>query len=185
MPPGGYALELSRNALTLAQLGFAAETEQLLAELAGVRSRPEESYILTSRGTLAFARGSFEAAIDLLEEGLPVLRAQYILFPRRSAPHGSDYALGAETLARTWDAIGRPEEGVRVLEEASREKSRFMWQKFDWMKAQLRLAELYRKVGREAEALAVEEELRRLLAHADPDLPMLRQLESQAPDAGP
>ena len=54
-----------------------------------------------------------------------------------------------------------------------------MLEKFHWMKAQLRLAELYRKVGREAEALAVEEELRRLTVYADPEFLIVQELRSR------
>ena len=162
--------QLSRHALDLARLGFAAEAEQILVQIEGYRGQPEASLILTCRGTLAFARGSFDEAIFLLQQGLPVLRSQASLM---------DYVLGAEILARAWDAVGQPEQGVRVLEEASREKSRFVWGKIDWMKAQLRLAELYRQVGQEAEALAVEEELRQLTVYADPKSLIVQELRAR------
>ncbi len=45
------------------------------------------------------------------------------------------------------------------------------------MKTQLRLAQLYRKVGRHPEADEIEAELLRLLAYADPDHPMLVELK--------
>ena len=47
----------------------------------------------------------------------------------------------------------------------------------EWMKTQLRLARLYRKVGREQEAQKIEAELLRLLAYADPDHPILVELQ--------
>ena len=47
----------------------------------------------------------------------------------------------------------------------------------EWMKTQLRLAQLYRKVGREQEAREIEAELLKLLAYADADHPFLRQLQ--------
>ncbi|MFQ5818232.1 MAG: hypothetical protein ACE5H2_09815 [Terriglobia bacterium] len=45
------------------------------------------------------------------------------------------------------------------------------------MRTQVQLAELYRKVGREQEAQEIEAELVKLLAHADDDHPVLRQLK--------
>ncbi len=45
------------------------------------------------------------------------------------------------------------------------------------MKTQLRLAQLYRKVGREQKAREIEAELLELLVYADPDHPILVELE--------
>ncbi len=47
----------------------------------------------------------------------------------------------------------------------------------EWMKTQLRLAQLCRKVGRHPEADEIEAELLRLLAYADPDHPMFVELK--------
>ena len=47
-------------------------------------------------------------------------------------------------------------------------------------RAQLRLAEVYRLAGRQEEALAIEDELRRYCAYADPDFPILLELEKRA-----
>ena len=46
------------------------------------------------------------------------------------------------------------------------------------MRVQWRLAQLYRELGREAEAQAIEGELRELLAYADPDYWLVRELEN-------
>ena len=45
-----------------------------------------------------------------------------------------------------------------------------------WMRDQMDLARLYRRLGRLQDAEKVEDELRTLLAYADPDYPMLVEL---------
>ena len=40
-------------------------------------------------------------------------------------------------------------------------------------------AELYRQLGRGEEALEIEDELRRYCAYADPDFPLLQELEAR------
>ncbi len=46
-----------------------------------------------------------------------------------------------------------------------------------WLRTRLELAKLYRSVGRVDEARVVEADLRKLLALADPDHPILLELE--------
>ncbi len=77
---------------------------------------------------------------------------------------------------------------VQVLEDASQQKNRAYpapnsygfnvrtSAKLHWMRVRLRLAQLYLKLDREAEALEIEAELRELLRYADPDLWLVRQL---------
>ena len=64
-----------------------------------------------------------------------------------------------------------------MLEEASRQKSRALsGQGFGWLQVRLRLAELYREVGRIEEALQIEDDLRRYCTWADPDWVFLKNL---------
>ncbi|MCZ6769693.1 MAG: hypothetical protein O7D93_10640 [Acidobacteria bacterium] len=46
-----------------------------------------------------------------------------------------------------------------------------------WLRIRAALASLYRETGRNKEAREIEEDLRKHLAYADPDHPILRQLE--------
>lgn len=46
----------------------------------------------------------------------------------------------------------------------------------DWLRNQARLAGLYRKIGRTGDARKIEDELRKRLAVADPEHPILQQL---------
>ncbi len=48
----------------------------------------------------------------------------------------------------------------------------------EWMRVRWKLAQVNRKLGRLAEARAIEAELRDLLVYADPDLWLLRQLQA-------
>ena len=89
---------------------------------------------------------------------------------------------------------------LQTLEGASQQKNRaypvyhisnrygvsvFPSAKLHWMRVRLRLAQLYLKLDREAEAREIEAELRDLLRYADPDLWLLRQLQAlEESDAG-
>jgi GH15 family glucan-1,4-alpha-glucosidase len=46
-----------------------------------------------------------------------------------------------------------------------------------WMRCKLQLAGVYRKMGRTSDAAKLERELRKLLAYADPDHPILLALQ--------
>ncbi|HUP42443.1 MAG TPA: hypothetical protein VM599_04470, partial [Thermoanaerobaculia bacterium] len=65
-----------------------------------------------------------------------------------------------------------------LLEDASKQRGRLHGStRMPWMEVRLLLAELYRRDGRAAEARDVVDELRSLLALADPDLVLLRRLD--------
>ncbi|MBI2956509.1 MAG: hypothetical protein HYY26_04260 [Acidobacteria bacterium] len=149
----------------LARAGLLAEAEQALRQLeTGVVSKPE---FKSAQGELAFAHGRLSDAISLLEESTSLL-------------HGSPlpiFWLNSETLAQAWERKGRPDKALEVLARASRQKRRIYPQSANfWMRVELRRAQLLRKMGRPAEAEKVESELRRLLAYADRNHPILRAL---------
>ena len=120
-------------------------------------------------GELALARNETEEGIRLLSAGLPVERAL-----------GSTiYFLGSDSLADALRKMGDSDRALRALEEASLQRSRvFPHAGSFWLRVQWRLAQLYRELGREAEAQAIEGELRELLAYADPDFWLVRELEN-------
>ena len=124
-------------------------------------------------GAVALARGRFSEAISLLDEGMRVKRLRNY-FPER------ELFLASLELARAWVGKGDPGEAIEVLERASLRKERTFIEHESgalWLNARAQLAGLYRQVGREEEAQQVEDELRRYLAYADPDHPILLQLE--------
>lgn len=124
-----------------------------------------------TRGELALARGQTAEAIRLLEAGVRGLQPWPTAY----------FFLGSESLAQAWEQRGNTSKAVEVLEAAARLKwPAIVWPSapFIWMKNQVHLAQLYRQLGREQDASEIEAELRRLLAPADPDHPVFRQLKA-------
>ena len=69
-----------------------------------------------------------------------------------------------------------------MLKTALEEKSRLLLEQSlltvpIWLRLQAQLAQLYSEMGRAEDALKIEDELRKRLAYADPDHPILRQLD--------
>ncbi len=92
------------------------------------------------------------------------------------------YFLGSLILAEAWREQDQLELTMRVLEQASRKKALLFApiggeNPARWLRIRLMLAKTYREMGRDEDAGKVEAELRRLLALADRDHPILRQLE--------
>ena len=160
------------TAVLLARRGFFSEAEKVMQRLISRRGRvwPSDKIV---RGELAMARGKTAQAIRLLQEGIE---------PPWMGPFISAYFLGTETLANAWEQQGNMSKAIRLLEESSQGRAKALAalrgsSSFFWMRVRLRLASFYRKVGREQEAREIEAELRKLLAYADPDHPILRQLK--------
>ena len=96
------------------------------------------------------------------------------------------FYLGSETLARTYEKQGNLNAALLVLKQASEAKGKAyncvisepmngQW----WLRVELQLADLYRTMGRMAEAKQVENELRKMLIYADADHPILRELQKR------
>lgn len=164
---------------------IAGGTEIVLAERTGLWTKlekvmqkrpPEDSGIEIATGELALALGRIREGIGLLEKGTDSLRMM---------PNGAFY-LGSESLARAYQRQGNLESALRVLEQASNSKIRAYdcvnngpmlgaW----WMRTELQLADLDRKMGRVREAEQVESKLRKMLIYADSDHPILRELKKR------
>ena len=84
-------------------------------------------------------------------------------------------------LAEAWSQEGELQKTVQVLEEASKKKHLVLLPDFDspilWLRVRSALAKLYGETGRNEEAREIEEDLQKHLAYADPDHPILRQLD--------
>ena len=117
----------------------------------------------TVRGELARLEGHLGEAIPLLEQGLAK----------------SGMPLASDSLALAWLAQGEPSRAARVLDEAAQvlPVSSLTGVSFAWLTVELRRAQVYRQLGRVVEAEQIEAGLRRLLAHADPDHVILRELK--------
>ena len=90
--------------------------------------------------------------------------------------------MGSEILAEAWREQGDSTNAAQVL-RAALEKEAFILLDQSmltgplWLKLQAQLSKLYREMGRDKDAREIEDELRRLLTLADPDHPIVRQLD--------
>ncbi len=171
----------------LARAGLLREARDELAsfqararqETDPVRKYRDDIALRLTQGEIALAEGNAEEAISLLLEGVAAVRIT----------GAAGYFRGAESLANAWELQGDLDMALQTLEDASQQKNRayphysnthgvsdFPSAKLHWMRVRLRLAQLYLKLDREAEALEIEAELRELLRYADPDLWLVRQL---------
>ena len=87
------------------------------------------------------------------------------------------YFHASASLATALELQGDLEGALDVLDRASQERRRTAISgRVPWMLIQLRLAAINRELGREAKAIQLEDEVRALLAHADPDFWLLQRL---------
>ena len=85
--------------------------------------------------------------------------------------------MGSDSLALAWLAQGEPSRAARVLDEAAQVVPQPLGAGPFWLTLELRRAQVYRQLGRVEEAEQIEARLRTLLAHADPDHVILRELK--------
>ena len=155
-PPSPYVV------IRLARLGAPDEAREALeAWKTGARA----GQLRTVRGELARLDGRLGEAIPLLEEGLAEAGTNNLLL-----------YLASDSLALAWLAQDEPSRAARVLDEAAQAFPRIGVASF-WLPLELRRAQVYRQLGRVAEAEQIEAGLRTLLAHADPDHVILRELK--------
>jgi tetratricopeptide (TPR) repeat protein len=155
-----------------ARAGLLAEARRFLEAVE--RKRPSTGGNETIRGEIALAEGNLETAIKELEEA----EATRL---RTGRPPSLYFYLGSESLAAAWDRKGDVRRAVEVLERASEQRLPAITSLDPgvpyWMRNRLGLARLYRRVGAVKDALAIEADLLRLLALADADHPILRELQ--------
>ena len=122
-------------------------------------------------GEFQLARGNSANGMRLLHDGVSLSKLH---------AHPT-YFLNAESLANAYERTGNLVAAVEVLEAASADRihaygpSDLLAASF-WMRDELDLARLYRRLNRVKDAQTIEGELRKLLAYADPDYPMLLEL---------
>jgi tetratricopeptide (TPR) repeat protein len=74
---------------------------------------------------------------------------------------------------------GKAEAALTLLEKETKPADADFHTGFPWPKARLQLADLYRKAGRAADAVRVEDEIRQFLSEADADHPVLARLRGR------
>jgi len=157
----------------LARSGFFSESEKILLEWEREQSKEDTSHqdpfdeeIEMGRGVLKLSRGNIAEGIEMLKGTLRRLPVWHL---GASAILAEAYRLQGDLLA-----------AIQLLEEASKQRPLLvggLGPPFAWLRIKSQLAQLYRKEGRVEDARKIEDELRRLLALADSDHPILRQLE--------
>jgi tetratricopeptide (TPR) repeat protein len=169
---GGNPMFGPLSPILLVRAGLLSEAEKILHLLGDRLSGKRAKEIQIPLGALALSRGNITEGMAMIENTLPLVN--------RPGTAGT-YFLGCEILAKAWRLQGDLDKAVQLLEEASEKKSLLRAQAGLpvplWMGLRLQLAQLYREMDRSAEARKIEDELRNLLAYADPDHPILRQLD--------
>ena len=149
----------------LFHLARAGAPDEAREALEGWKTGTRAGELKTVRGELARLEGRLGEAIPLLEEGLAEL-----------ATHHPLLYLGSDSLALAWLAQGEPSRAARVLDEAAQAVPLIGVGSL-WLTLELRRAQVYRQLGRVVEAEQIEAGLRTLLAHADPDHVIVRELK--------
>jgi tetratricopeptide (TPR) repeat protein len=120
-------------------------------------------------GELMFADRRSAEAIPFLKDGLS------------GTFNNQLYFLGSDSLAKAMESQNDLQGAMRVLESASQMRSRARLDidaTLFWYQVQLRLAQLYRKAGREDAAQRIDKELSHLLEYADRDFYVLKQIKN-------
>jgi len=180
------------TALLLIRGGFLLEAEAMLS------STPSSGFEI-QRGVLALSLGNRTEGMQMLEEALSSFRSadkteqlleaandyrnRETIVMEAQKDSAAAYFMGSEVLAEAWRAQGHLDKAVQVLEGAAEKELLLLADQSSpltgalWVRVQGQLSQLYREMGQDEDARKVEAELRSLLTYADPDHPILRQLD--------
>jgi len=154
--------------------GYQGQTGFLVARLwppgAEQKLRDEEDPWV--RGEVALTQGRFPDAAAILQ----------VAFDTAYSKHQPTAKI-ADGLVTALEHSGRSQKSLEVLEVTSATRTwatplDLAYQAF-WLRNQGRLSAYYHRLGREKDARYVDQQLRKLLALADPDHPILRQLNGR------
>jgi tetratricopeptide (TPR) repeat protein len=152
----------------LIRAGLLAEAKKILSN----NDSKDEGFGIVSQGELALAQGQTTQAITLLQKGIQSLR---------SGGGGVNLNGGWESLAAAYERQGDLSNTLQVLEEASQDNQISVPLGITAMRNKVRLAHLYRDLGRVEDAQKIEAELSYQLTYADADHSILRQLKHSRP----
>jgi len=177
--------------LLLARGGLLSETNRNAQERRNIRQDNEESSIPRER--LRRLRQRVKKGSDILRgvlalnrgnriEGLRMLGDALSSISLTDSGSAASYFMGSEILAEAWREQGDSTNAAEVLRTALEKEAFLLLDKRVltgplWLKLQAQLSQLYREMGQDEDARKIEDKLRRLLALADPDHPILRQLD--------
>jgi hypothetical protein len=133
-----------------------------------------EDFAALAKGDLAILDRRPTDGIEVLRRSLPAARRWRNSFP--------DYGSECESLGNALSRAGDDKGAIQTLETCTDQRPGFSMTSMApfWMRARVRLADLYRKAERFDDAQRQEQEVRTLLSEADPDHPLLRHLEAIA-----
>ena len=154
------------TAARLAREGLLSQAEKVLNTPSMVRMRPAPR-VQAAHGELIFARGH-------RREGLKEMRAAWESL--RSA-RNNESLMVSENLSDALVKTGNTDEAVEVLEQELADKYDLI-ALYDISGCERRLVTLYRNLGREQDARAMELKIREQLSVADADYPMLTALKA-------
>jgi tetratricopeptide (TPR) repeat protein len=123
------------------------------------------------RGEVALTQGRFQDAAALLQQAFDTAYGKH-----------QPTARIADGLVTALEHSGHSQKALEVLEATSATRIwatplELTYQAF-WLRNQGRLSDYYHRLGREKDARQLDQQLRKLLAIADPDHPILLQLNS-------
>jgi len=126
-------------------------------------------------------QGRLALSQDNRIEGLRMLGDALSSVSLTDSSLAADYFMGSEILAEAWREQGDSTNAAEVLGAALEKESFLLLEQSVltgplWLKLQAQLSQLYREMGQDEDARKIENELRRLLALADSDHPILREL---------
>jgi serine/threonine protein kinase/Tfp pilus assembly protein PilF len=161
------------KASMLARAGFPDEAQKLVSKRKKEPASKDvnvQIFMRTVEGEIALSRGRTAEAVSLLEKSVPAVRWN----------SSTAFFIDSVSLAEALERQGDLQKAVQVLESASQAKP-IAYDAIGstgqyWLTVQWRLAQVYRKLGRIDDAQKIEAELSRMLAYADPEHPILLQL---------
>jgi hypothetical protein len=133
------------------------------------------------QGILAISRDNGIEGLRMLGEALSSISLTDSISAAAYFLGSEAYFMGSEILAEAWREQGDSTNAAQVL-QAALEKEAFILLDQSvltgplWLKLQAQLSQLYREMGRDKDARKIEDKLRKRLALADTDHPILRQL---------
>ena len=168
--------QLARRPMQYLNAGLVADARRIVAAFRPDPKNPAEATLVAvGEGHLALLDGRLAKAQQVLSAAFAELRR---------SPTIQEYYQACRGLARVYHGLRRPIDATRQLEECSRDEPYLIESGFfgthQWMLTRLMLADEYRRQSRDADARVIEEDLRRLLAVADADHPLRRQLAERA-----
>jgi tetratricopeptide (TPR) repeat protein len=163
---GDYAGRDVAPVSLLVRAGALREARQVLARASEV----SDQHMQWSAAEIEEASGNQRTIQAALKAGAPWTHVMI----------GTRAFLYSETLARSAADAGQIDDAIAVLEETGRLRDKQYLSLTDngyfWLRTQLLLSDLYRRVGRVADARTIEADLRQRLAVADSDFPLLAEL---------